>query len=331
VKKSQILLLTVLALAVSPRGQLDAAVTIEYVRVGDAGNAADPQTGSLYGAVSYEYQIGKYEVTNAQYAEFLNNVAATDTFGLFSASMASGLGGGITQSGASGSFTYSVKENMGNRPVVYVSIADAMRFTNWINNGQGSATTESGVYDMTQSLATVVRNVSANVWLPTENEWHKAAYYQPAVAGGDTDNYWLFPTQSNSIPTVASVDSTGNITNPGSNVANYGGGASSVAYTTIVGSAGNTSYYGAYDLGGNVHEWTESIIGTNRVSRGGSGADAEFALSATFTSNVSPEEEHFNRGFRLSGVVPEPSRMMLSLSGILMLLLRRRRDEKARR
>ncbi|MEY3895678.1 MAG: hypothetical protein RLZZ214_1197, partial [Verrucomicrobiota bacterium] len=46
-----------------------ATVVIDYVPVGNAGNAADT-TG--YGAVSYAYQMGKYEVTNAQYAEFLN-------------------------------------------------------------------------------------------------------------------------------------------------------------------------------------------------------------------------------------------------------------------
>jgi formylglycine-generating enzyme required for sulfatase activity len=44
-----------------------ATVTIDYVSVGNAGNAAD-STG--YGAVAYAYQIGKYEVTNAQYGAF---------------------------------------------------------------------------------------------------------------------------------------------------------------------------------------------------------------------------------------------------------------------
>jgi formylglycine-generating enzyme required for sulfatase activity len=46
-----------------------ASVTIDWVTVGNAGNAAD---ANGYGAVSYNYRIGKYEVTNAQYGEFLN-------------------------------------------------------------------------------------------------------------------------------------------------------------------------------------------------------------------------------------------------------------------
>jgi sulfatase modifying factor 1 len=321
--KTSLSLLTVFALVASVHG----AVTIEYVTVGDAGNAADT-TG--YGAVAYAYQIGKYEVTNAQYAEFLNNVAATDSFGLFNAGMGSDARGGITQSGSSGSFSYSVKTDMGDKPVNYVSIADAMRFTNWINNGQGTATTESGAYDMTQSLTTVVHNVSANVWLPTENEWYKAAYYQPAGAGGDTDNYWLYPTQSNTIPTVGTVDANGNITNDGANVANYGNGAiwnSQTGNLTTVGSAGGTSdsYYGAYDLGGNVWEWNETIIASDRGLRGGSYSNSEDILRASFRASLGPSVEFNAGGFRLASAVPEPSRLMLTLAGMCGLLLRRRR------
>ncbi len=56
--------------------------------------------------MAYTYQIGRYEVSNAQYAEFLNAVAATDTYSLYATSMGSGVGG-ITRSGSSGSYTYS--------------------------------------------------------------------------------------------------------------------------------------------------------------------------------------------------------------------------------
>ncbi len=83
----------------------------------------------------YAYNIGKYEVTNAQYAEFLNAKAQTDTYSLYNASMASC---GITRSGSAGSYNYGVTGGLGNRPVVYVSWFDAARFTNWLGNGQGS-------------------------------------------------------------------------------------------------------------------------------------------------------------------------------------------------
>ena len=135
---------------------VNGAVTLEWVNVGDAGNAAD---GTGYGAVAYEYRIMKYEVTNAQYAEFLNAVAATDTNALYNTNMASNALGGINRSGISGSYSYSVKSGYENMPVVYVSHLDAQRFANWIHNGQGSGSTETGAYTvavMASPLATSV-------------------------------------------------------------------------------------------------------------------------------------------------------------------------------
>lgn len=52
------------------------AVSIETVPVGNPGNAG-------YAPVGYTYNIGKYEITAGQYTEFLNAVAATDTYGLY--------------------------------------------------------------------------------------------------------------------------------------------------------------------------------------------------------------------------------------------------------
>jgi formylglycine-generating enzyme required for sulfatase activity len=129
------------------------AVTIDMVTVGDPSNAADT-TG--YGAVAYEYQIGKYHVTIGQYTAFLNAVAVTDTYSLYNANMATNLNvAGIAQAGVSGSFTYSVITNGGisvNRPITYVSWWDAARFSNWMANGQptgaqSSTTTENGAYN----------------------------------------------------------------------------------------------------------------------------------------------------------------------------------------
>ena len=80
------------------------AVTIDMVTVGDAGNTADT-TGdpNPAGAVADAFQIMKYEFTNQQYTDFLNSVAATDTYSLYNTNMGSNARGGITRSGASGS------------------------------------------------------------------------------------------------------------------------------------------------------------------------------------------------------------------------------------
>ncbi|MFM7242980.1 MAG: SUMF1/EgtB/PvdO family nonheme iron enzyme [Planctomycetaceae bacterium] len=137
-------------------------VTIDWVTVGNAGNAADT-TG--YGAVGYQYQIGKYEVTIQQYADFLNAVAASDPYGLYNSNMGSDQRvAGISRAGVSGGYTYSVvspagvapagADSPGNRPITWVSWFDAARFTNWMNNGQGSASTESGAYTMSTGQIT---------------------------------------------------------------------------------------------------------------------------------------------------------------------------------
>ncbi len=135
-------------------GPASAEVTFDWTIVGNPDNAADPlNEGDIpgIGSVAVEYRIAKYEVTNDQYVQFLNAVAATNANGLYNGSMGSNARGGITQNGSSGSFTYSVKTDMGNKPVNYVSFLDAMRFVNWLHNGQptgaqDASTTETGVY-----------------------------------------------------------------------------------------------------------------------------------------------------------------------------------------
>jgi formylglycine-generating enzyme len=173
------------------------AVTIDWVPVGNAGNAADtPSTncrGASCGSVAYDYWISKYEVTNAQYAELLNAKGASDPLGLYNASMGSdATAGGITRSGVSGSYTYTVKPGFEDKPVNCVSFYDSLRFANWLSNGQGSADSETGAYTLLGGTATpsngdtVTRNGGADIFLTSENEWYKAAYTAPAASTSST-------------------------------------------------------------------------------------------------------------------------------------------------
>lgn len=85
-----------------------AVVAIDWATVGDPGNACDVQSQGCFGSVAESYRIGKFEVTNDQYAEFLNAVAVTDTNGLYSIFMGAVPGlGGIAHSGFSGHGTRS--------------------------------------------------------------------------------------------------------------------------------------------------------------------------------------------------------------------------------
>ena len=313
-----------------------AQITIDTVVIGNPGNANDT-TG--YGGVSSTFAIGKYEISIHQYTAFLNAVAATDTYGLYNTSMGTDLMiAGISRSGSSGSYTYSVVGS-GNRPVTYVSWFDAARFANWMANGQptgaqDNTTTENGAYTLLGAMSglgysknAINPNTSATTtwWIPSDDEWYKAAYYDPTKGG--SGGYWLFPTQSDSAP--------GNVVGSGANQANLNNGVYSVTqsagldsnqnYLTDAGAFSSSgSYYGTFDQGGNVGEWTDGVTGASRILRGGSWNIGANVLEATTRIADLPTTEDYHIGFRIASV-PEPSTTGLLLIGGAGWLLWRRR------
>jgi sulfatase modifying factor 1 len=284
-------------------------ITIPTVAIGNVGNQADTRvmldgtTG--YGAVAYEYNIGTTEVTIAQYTSFLNAVAATDRVnGLYSDGMALA-NGGITRTGTNGSYRYTAVSTRANHPVNYVSFWDAARFANWMHNGQpvglqNNSTTEDGAYTLTSSgrfANTITRNANWRWAITSENEWYKAAFYQPQSQGGDSDNYWLYGTSTNII--------NGSLANVGNDA------------TTPVGSyAANSN--GVFDMAGNLAEWTESIEGTSRVLRGGDFQNNYFTNEAGYRRAWPATDENYRQGFRLTSQIPcAPSVLLLALGGII--------------
>jgi formylglycine-generating enzyme required for sulfatase activity len=299
------------------------AVTIEWVPIGNAGNPGDT-SGRCFaascGSVSYPYFISKYEVTNAQYAEFLNVKAASDPLGLYTEPMGSSIFGGITRSGNSGSYAYSVKSGFADKPVVFVWFYSSLRFANWLHNGQGSGDTETGAYTLLGSAVTpsngltVTRNVGASIFLPSENEWYKAAYYSPGAV------YFDYPTGTDSVTgCVAPGSDTGN----SANCAPYAFPPGSL--TNVGAYALSSSPYGTYDQGGNVWEWNEQIVGDwFRGVRGGSWASDANSLEASRREAESPALDYDDIGFRVA-MIPEPGTGLLVMTGLLGLAVSRRR------
>jgi formylglycine-generating enzyme required for sulfatase activity len=193
---------------------------------------------------------------------------------------------------------------MEHRPVAWVDFRDAVRFCNWLHNGQPSGvqdatTTEGGAYTITaEAFAnnTLVRNPGARFWIPNDDEWYKAAYHHPASAGGPPGGYWLFPTRSD-FPVLSEPP-------PGAS------GSANVCCeaglrATDVGAYVNSfSFYGGYDMAGNAHEWTETIIFvTNRRLRSGSWSYSEFYPQSTNLEFDTIDYEGDDGGFRVAGAV----------------------------
>ena len=147
-------------------------------------------------------------------------------------------------------------------------------------------------------------NAGAQVYIPTEDEWYKAAYYN-----GANSIYSLYPNGQNSITTAD---------------ANY---ANSVGSSTDVGTySSDPSSYGTFDQGGNVWEWNDAVIsGSSRGLRGGSWSNFDdFYLVSSNRYNIDPSLELYDMGFRLAAV-PEPSSLVLTMLASGVVLIRRKR------
>jgi formylglycine-generating enzyme required for sulfatase activity len=247
---------------------------------------------------------------------------------------------GITQSGSSGNYSYSVTggysgtmySQAANCPVFDVTWGDAARFCNWLQNGQptsgveNASTTENGSYTLNgaisnSALMAITRNAGATYVIPTENEWYKAAYYDPTLNGG-AGGYWTYPTKSNTAP-INILSSTG------TNNANFydyygtgnGGYTDPTNLLTPVGAfAASPGPYGTYDMGGDVFQWNETVVdSSSRGLRGGYWVRGSDFFASSFRIDDAYPASVDCLGFRVASV-PEPGSIMLAVAGGVCLL-----------
>ena len=304
-----------------------AAVEIEWTTVVHPNNAADTEVmvccgnyvgTSGYGAVPYFFRISKYETTNAQYAEFLNAVAATDTHALYNTSMGDPNApnrGGITRSGHSGQFTYSAIAGRENMPVNHVGFYDAVRFANWLHNAQptgaqDNTTTEEGAYTITaEGIASdaIARDPGATVFIPSEDEWYKAAYYWGAL-----NRFYDYPSYRDE-QMICEGPGGGTTRNAAAC------GHPLTDYTDVGSFTRSSSPNFTYDQGGNIWEWNENKavcgVGCRGLRGGDFGSDPDSLAAANADYRPVASESH-QWGFRVAGL-PDPIPPAFEASAIL--------------
>lgn len=276
--------------------------TIDFAPISGGTNPTDTNPSGGYGIVNYDYRIGVYEITNDQWDKFV----------------AEGRGGNPL-----GSSYY----NGAGIPVNRRSWFQAAHFVNWLNtstghqaayqfDGQGNFVPWAAVdaWDGTN----LYRHENAFYFLPSEDEWVKAGYFNGTVL----QNYATKPND-----TLQQGDGT---SGTGWNYYDNGVHATSPPGPWLVGS-GSEELSGTYDLMGNVWEmiespWNDPNYGasSSRVLRGGAFGDpAHNVLSSG--GGIDPTLVNPYWGFRVASAVPEPASVTLLFAGIVGLLPWRRR------
>jgi sulfatase modifying factor 1 len=285
--------------------------TIEFVEIGDPGNPADT-TGvpNPTGAVAEPYIIAKTEISR----DMINKANSAASLGI---------GLAVTTPPFDGA----------DRPATGISWFEAVTFVNYLNTSTGNPVAykfdNEGTFELWQpgdagyDASNPYRNSQAAFFLPSTDEWYKAAYFDAA-----TGAYFDYPTGSNIAPvgTVAGTDA---------GTAVYTDGIVAPSGPADIDQAGGLSPYGTIGQGGNVFEWEESADLSNddaseiRGLRGGAATQPDTLLASSSRSILPPGIVNELIGFRVAGRIegiPEPTTPALLAVTVLVLgSIRRRR------
>jgi len=285
-------------------GSGENAFEIEFVTIGDPGNAPDDPPNPA-GAVDYVYRVGKYEVPEDA---------------VLKANAASAVAGeplGIT-----------LDERGPDKPATSITWFEAARFVNWLNTSTGRAPAYkfddgpggSGKFQLWEpsdpgyNANNLFRNRRAFYFLPSIDEWHKAAYYDPT-----SDRYFDYPTGSDSVPD--GIDFIGDTNFE----AVFFDGAANDGPNDID-DVGLLSPFGTAGQGGNVAEWEETTFGrennnphASRAYRGGGWGNISSHMLALNRNAITPNFQSDFFGFRIVSV-PEPSSLLLAIFNVILLL-----------
>ncbi len=275
-------------------GTGDNQFTIDFVTIGNAGNAAD--TGGIpgSGSVGYNYRIAKYEITNSQWNKFISAAGAPT--------------GNVNYDDPVPYNPYDEETfwQGDNLPTTCVSWYEAAQFCNYLTSGDKSkgAYLFSGNNTNPESFTGIDRSLALSLYgkiyvIPTFDEWYKAAYFKP-----DGSGYSIY-SHGVDTPPLMGVD------------ANYGQ-SSPYEGPWSVGS-GTVEQNGTFDMSGNVNEWSETLTASfGRYLCGDTYYSDVSNIGSFHIAQTNPSKEISTyTGFRVASV-PEPATLLLMcLGGIL--------------
>jgi MYXO-CTERM domain-containing protein len=334
---------------------------IDFVRVGAVGNAAYTG-GGLYvnnrGRVDYEYSIGKFEVTTTQWAEFMNAAfdrPADDRIPfVWSPTQWSAQSATPNTPGAR---RWSVPAGREMLPVGGVDWRTCAIYANWLHNDKATtrAAFLNGAYDVSTFgyfqggsgfTDQLTRSPGARYWIPSLDEWMKAAHYDPNKqnADGSVGGWWTYANGSDTPfvygpPGVRSrttlpygPDPTGPFAtaNAGWDIFHFAGNN---PFAVPLGSYAVTSPWGLYDAAGGISEWTEGFfqipdepLPRDRFYDGSGWRDTTGGdLLRSLSGGEFPSAPLSGVGLRIASNVPSPGIGSLGLVLVGMSLGRRRR------
>ncbi|MCC7389124.1 MAG: SUMF1/EgtB/PvdO family nonheme iron enzyme [Phycisphaerales bacterium] len=313
--------------------------SIVWHGVGDPGNAPwqDDDYPNLKfngrGAVDHRYRMSETELTVSQWVEFVQ------AYGPYADDPSDPR---LTSDYVMGSYdgdepVYWAKPGYENLPAS-MSWRYAARFCNWMHNGQVNEAWafESGAYDTSTFTSNDgppflndqdTRSPGARYWIPSMDEWMKAAYYDPNRFGEGEGGWWEQPARRNEW-LISGRPEDGGETNAGTKeVWGFGSHTDAGQYPDI------RSPWGLLDMSGGLREYTEEWTGDdhhNRHTKGSSFYDSSWQHGnmdwvGSELWRAYPDG-YGTDGLRVAASVPGPSGLVLGIAvGILAMPSRGRR------
>lgn len=330
-----IVVITLSILAATALAAVDPNSGIDFVTIGAVNNPAWTGGGSNNnrGSVGYVYNIGKFEVTTAQWAEFMNAALDRPADDRIPAVQYPSIWGATAVPPANaGGRRYVVQPGRENIPVGGITWRTAAVYANWLHNSKGTNREAflSGAYDVSTFgvgpngvgfTDQLTRSPGARYWIPSLDEWMKAAHYDPNKpnADGTIGGWWQYPNATDTPllyapPHQFTQDGRESQANaiwdsfgwPGFDPFQVPLGA----YTDVV------SPWGLYDVAGGTSEWTETplyftgdVYPRFRITDGSAWASAASGTTDSAGSRWSaygPAYAGYDAGLRIASSVPAP-------------------------